>query len=139
MTFDGATTDPMQCAVRDALIAFLAATAQAQAEATKAAQRAGDVPILQKQVASYLDFGRRIRVRVFRPTVPTTTIGPSSTWTIDFLRLVTPGEALRALHEFRALLALICGDLIDLWDVQLLHKKHAIGNLLCRSRRASRE
>ncbi|SRR5579885_23542 len=41
MTFDGATTDPMQCAVRDALIAFMAATAQAQAEATKAAQRAG--------------------------------------------------------------------------------------------------
>jgi putative DNA-invertase from lambdoid prophage Rac len=41
MAFDGATTDPMQCAVRDALIAFLAATAQAQAEATKAAQRAG--------------------------------------------------------------------------------------------------
>jgi putative DNA-invertase from lambdoid prophage Rac len=41
MTFDGATTDPMQCAVRDALIAFLAATAQAQAEATKSAQRAG--------------------------------------------------------------------------------------------------
>jgi putative DNA-invertase from lambdoid prophage Rac len=41
MTFDGATTDPMQCAVRDVLIAFLAATAQAQAEATKSAQRAG--------------------------------------------------------------------------------------------------
>jgi putative DNA-invertase from lambdoid prophage Rac len=41
MTFDGATADPMQCAVRDALIAFMAATAQAQAEATKAAQRAG--------------------------------------------------------------------------------------------------
>ncbi|WP_321335018.1 recombinase family protein [Breoghania sp.] len=41
MTFDGATTDPMQEAVRDALIAFMAATAQAQAEATKAAQRAG--------------------------------------------------------------------------------------------------
>jgi Helix-turn-helix domain of resolvase len=41
MTFDGATTDPMQCAVRDALIAFMAATAQAQAEATKSAQRAG--------------------------------------------------------------------------------------------------
>jgi DNA invertase Pin-like site-specific DNA recombinase len=31
----------MQCAVRDALIAFMAATAQAQAEATKEAQRAG--------------------------------------------------------------------------------------------------
>jgi putative DNA-invertase from lambdoid prophage Rac len=40
-TFDGATRDPMQRAVRDALIAFMAATSQAQAEATKAAQRAG--------------------------------------------------------------------------------------------------
>jgi putative DNA-invertase from lambdoid prophage Rac len=39
--FDGATKDPMQKAVRDALIAFMSATAQAQAEATKAAQRAG--------------------------------------------------------------------------------------------------
>ncbi|MGJ8598070.1 recombinase family protein [Sulfitobacter sp.] len=41
MIFDGSTTDPMQEAVRDALIAFMAATAQAQAEATKEAQRAG--------------------------------------------------------------------------------------------------
>ena len=41
MTFDGATNDPMQAAVRDALIGFMAATAQAQAEATKAAQAAG--------------------------------------------------------------------------------------------------
>lgn len=41
LTFDGATGDPMHAAVRDALIAFMAATAQAQAEATKAAQRAG--------------------------------------------------------------------------------------------------
>ncbi|WP_371157520.1 recombinase family protein [Jannaschia sp. 2305UL9-9] len=41
MTFDGATTDPMQEAVRDALIAFMVATAQAQAEATKEAQKAG--------------------------------------------------------------------------------------------------
>ncbi|MER8490238.1 recombinase family protein [Mesorhizobium australicum] len=41
MTFDGATKDPMQQAVRDALIAFMAATAQAQAEATKEAQRVG--------------------------------------------------------------------------------------------------
>lgn len=39
VTFDGATKDPMQMAVRDALIGFLAATAQAQAEATKEAQR----------------------------------------------------------------------------------------------------
>jgi DNA invertase Pin-like site-specific DNA recombinase len=41
MVFDGATKDPMQQAVRDALIAFMAATAQAQAEATKEAQQAG--------------------------------------------------------------------------------------------------
>lgn len=41
MTFDGSTTDPTQQAVRDALIAFMAATAQAQAEATKEAQKAG--------------------------------------------------------------------------------------------------
>jgi putative DNA-invertase from lambdoid prophage Rac len=41
MTFDGATTDPMQQAARDALIAFMAASAQVQAEATMSAQRAG--------------------------------------------------------------------------------------------------
>ncbi len=41
LMFDGATKDPMQMAVRDALIAFMAASAQAQAEATKEAQRAG--------------------------------------------------------------------------------------------------
>ncbi len=44
LTFDGATTDPMQQAVRDALIAFMTATAQAQAEATKEAQKAGIEP-----------------------------------------------------------------------------------------------
>lgn len=41
MTFDGSTTNPVEMAVRDALIGFMAATAQAQAEATKEAQRAG--------------------------------------------------------------------------------------------------
>jgi putative DNA-invertase from lambdoid prophage Rac len=41
LTFDGASKDAMQTAVRDALIAFMAATAQAQAEATKEAQKAG--------------------------------------------------------------------------------------------------
>jgi putative DNA-invertase from lambdoid prophage Rac len=40
-TFDGSTADPMQKAVRDALIGFMAAMAQAQAEGTKDAQRAG--------------------------------------------------------------------------------------------------
>ena len=41
LTFDGATKDPMQMAVRDALIGFMAATAQAQAEATKEARARG--------------------------------------------------------------------------------------------------
>ena len=41
MVFDGATKDPIQQAVRDALIAFMAATAEAQAIATREAQKAG--------------------------------------------------------------------------------------------------
>lgn len=41
IVFDGSTTDPVEMAVRDVLIAFMAATAQAQAEARKEAQRAG--------------------------------------------------------------------------------------------------
>ena len=53
-TFDGATKDPMQQAVRDALIGFMAATAQAQAEATKAAQRAGIEHAKQNDQRAYL-------------------------------------------------------------------------------------
>jgi putative DNA-invertase from lambdoid prophage Rac len=41
MVFDGTTTDPIQQAIRDSLIAFLAAMAQSQAEVTKEAQKAG--------------------------------------------------------------------------------------------------
>jgi putative DNA-invertase from lambdoid prophage Rac len=41
MTFDGTTTDPMKQAIRDSLLAFMAATAQAQAEVRKEAQKAG--------------------------------------------------------------------------------------------------
>jgi putative DNA-invertase from lambdoid prophage Rac len=41
MVFDGATTDPTQKAIRDALIGFMAAMAEAQVEANKEAQRAG--------------------------------------------------------------------------------------------------
>jgi putative DNA-invertase from lambdoid prophage Rac len=41
LTFDGATKDPMQQAVRDSLIAFMAAMAQSQAEVTKEVQKAG--------------------------------------------------------------------------------------------------
>ena len=39
MVFDGVTQDPMQQAMRDALIAFMAATAQAQVEASKEHRR----------------------------------------------------------------------------------------------------
>lgn len=41
MTFDGATKDPMKRAVRDALIAFMAASAEAELEAAREAQKAG--------------------------------------------------------------------------------------------------
>ncbi len=41
LTFDGSSKEPMNQAVRDSLIAFMAAMAQAQAEVTKEAQRAG--------------------------------------------------------------------------------------------------
>lgn len=54
LTFDGATTDPMQEAVRDALIAFMAATAQAQAEATKEAQKAGIQAARERAPERYL-------------------------------------------------------------------------------------
>lgn len=55
LTFDGATTEPMQAAVRDALIGFMAATAQSQAEATKEAQKAG--------IAAAKDVGAKYRGR----------------------------------------------------------------------------
>jgi hypothetical protein len=46
-----------------------------------------DRPILRKQAASYVDIGRKIRIRAFRPTVPTAEIEPRSLWRIDFLEL----------------------------------------------------
>jgi len=61
MTFDGSTADPMQQAVRDALIAFMAATSQAQAEATKSAQRAGIDHKRQAHPSAYL--GRKTGLR----------------------------------------------------------------------------
>ena len=42
MVFDGTTTDPMQQAVRNSLIAFMASAAQAQAEVTKEASESWD-------------------------------------------------------------------------------------------------
>ncbi|MGR9465910.1 recombinase family protein [Rhizobium leguminosarum] len=53
MTFDGSTSDPMQMAVRDAMISFMAASAQAQAEATKEAQKAGIASARDKGDDSY--------------------------------------------------------------------------------------
>ena len=41
MVFDGTTIDPMQQAIRNSLIAFMAAMAQSQAEVTKEARKAG--------------------------------------------------------------------------------------------------
>lgn len=52
LTFDGASQMPMDIAVRDALIGFMAATAQAQAEATKEAQKAG-IAAAKDDVAKY--------------------------------------------------------------------------------------
>lgn len=49
MTFDGSTTDPMAMAIRDAMIAFMAASAQAQAEGIKEAQKAGIAHAKQKE------------------------------------------------------------------------------------------
>lgn len=53
LTFDGATTDPMQQAVRDSLIAFMSALSQAQAEANKEAQLAG-IAHAKANVLNYL-------------------------------------------------------------------------------------
>lgn len=61
MTFDGSVTEPTQQAVRDALIAFMAASAQAQAEATKEAQKAGI-----KAARERVDAGSKYRGR--KPT-----------------------------------------------------------------------
>lgn len=53
MTFDGSTTDPMQQAVRDALIGFMAALSQAQAEASKEAQKVGIAHAKSKEPQKY--------------------------------------------------------------------------------------
>src|SRR3569833_2292355 len=58
LTFDGATKDPMQQAVRDALIGFMAATAQAQAEAIKEAQRGG-IALAKEKAADTKYRGRK--------------------------------------------------------------------------------
>jgi hypothetical protein len=84
--------------------------------------REHDSPIFHRQAASYVDTERGIRIRAFRPTVPNPSIEPTSAWTINFFELTTPREALDTLLRFRALLSLLCGDLVDLWDVRFAHK-----------------
>jgi DNA invertase Pin-like site-specific DNA recombinase len=54
MTFDGSTKEPMAQAVRDALIGFMAALSQAQAEATKEAQIAGIAHAKSRETKVYL-------------------------------------------------------------------------------------
>ena len=58
--FDGTTADPMQQAIRDSLLAFMAAMAQSQAEIIKEAQKAGTAHALAH------DDGTRYRGR--KPT-----------------------------------------------------------------------
>jgi DNA invertase Pin-like site-specific DNA recombinase len=53
LTFDGATRDPIQKAMRDMLIAFMAGLSQAQTEATKAAQKAGIAHAKATKPAAY--------------------------------------------------------------------------------------
>jgi putative DNA-invertase from lambdoid prophage Rac len=60
LVFDGATKDPMAQAVRDSLIAFMAAMAQSQAEATKEAQKVG--------IAHALKHDDRTKYRGRKPT-----------------------------------------------------------------------
>lgn len=57
LKFDGTDSSPMAQAVRDALIGFMAASAQAQAEAVKDAQRAGIAHARQINPSAYR--GRR--------------------------------------------------------------------------------
>ncbi|MCC6982487.1 MAG: recombinase family protein [Bauldia sp.] len=60
MVFDGSAKSPMEKAVRDALIGFMAATAEAQAEATREAQRAG---IAHARLLDNMEGVRRYRGR----------------------------------------------------------------------------
>jgi ApeA N-terminal domain 1 len=80
-----------------------------------------DIPIFHRQAVSYVDTVRGIRIRAFRPTVPNPSIEPTSAWMINFLKPATPREALDTLFQFRALLSILCGDLVELSDVRFTH------------------
>jgi putative DNA-invertase from lambdoid prophage Rac len=55
-TFDGSQADPIQKSIRDALLVFMSAIGQAQAEATKLAQQAG---IAHAQATERVYLGRK--------------------------------------------------------------------------------
>jgi DNA invertase Pin-like site-specific DNA recombinase len=73
MSFDGAATDPMTQAVRDALIGFMAALSQAQAEATKEAHKAGIAHAKAREDKVYL--GRKPSFTVAQVTEVISLIG----------------------------------------------------------------
>jgi hypothetical protein len=77
-------------------------------------------PVYQKLVVSHVNFNHRVRFRVFRSIIPSTGIEPTSIMMVDFYDAITPSELLKFLHSFRQLMTVICGGLIDLWDVKLL-------------------
>ena len=88
-------------------------------------------PILKRQVASFTDTGRRRRVRVFRSTVPPDGMKPTSMWSVHFLDLVSPHDAISVLHTFRNFLSVVCGIVIDISQVSLLHiveSKHSVSD-----------
>ena len=78
-------------------------------------------PVLHRQAVSYVDFTHRTRLRIWRSTVPNHGVEPGSKIAIDFLDLATPSRALKVLHYFTDLLSVLCGGLIDLWNVEFLH------------------
>jgi ApeA N-terminal domain 1 len=78
-----------------------------------------------KQVVSYFDPMEKVRFRIVRSLTPSSGMEPTSLIIIDFHKPLRPKDALTFLHHFRQLLTVICGDLIDLWDVKLLHLGHS--------------
>jgi hypothetical protein len=76
-------------------------------------------PVYHKLVVSHVNLKHRIRFRIFRSIIPTTGIEPTSIMMVDFHEAITPSETLKFLYNFRQLMTVICGGLIDLWDVKL--------------------
>jgi hypothetical protein len=75
-------------------------------------------PVYHKLVVSHVNLRHRIRFRIFRSILPSVGIEPTSTIMVDFYDAITPSEALKFLYNFRQLMTVICGGLIDLWDVK---------------------